>query len=205
MNTNLHDADVAVDRPHRTTISTVPTYKEAERIVDWLSDEQFPVERVAIVGTELRYVEQVARRMTTGRAALAGLGRGAMFGLWFGLLFGLFFTLDSGRYAACSSTASPAERCLAPSSLPSRTRCRGAVATSRLWRRRSPTATKSRLTGWLPRRPRSSPACPESCDCASGVLTIPTGGGSSTAGRCWRSPRRGPTACGYCSTRAAYT
>jgi hypothetical protein len=48
---------------------------------------------VAIVGTGLKTVEQVAGRLTTGRAALAGAGQGAMIGLFFGLLFGLFFTV----------------------------------------------------------------------------------------------------------------
>ena len=52
-----------------------------------------PVERVAIVGTGLKTVEQVAGRLTTGQAALAGAGQGAMIGLFFGLLFGLFFTV----------------------------------------------------------------------------------------------------------------
>jgi uncharacterized membrane protein len=47
---------------------------------------------VAIVGTGLRYVEQVAGRMTTARAALAGAGQGAFIGLIFALLFGLFFS-----------------------------------------------------------------------------------------------------------------
>jgi hypothetical protein len=75
----------------KTTVATYGTYAEAERAVDFLSDRGFPVERVAIVGTGLRTVEQVAGRLTTGRAALAGAGQGAMLGLLFGLLFGLFF------------------------------------------------------------------------------------------------------------------
>jgi hypothetical protein len=53
---------------------------------------------VAIVGTGLRYVEQVLQRVTNGRAALAGLGYGGMLGLFWGLLFGLFFTVDSGSF-----------------------------------------------------------------------------------------------------------
>jgi hypothetical protein len=57
-----------------------------------LSDERFPVERITIVGSGLRTVEQVAGRLTTGRAALIGAGEGAMIGLLFALLFGLFFT-----------------------------------------------------------------------------------------------------------------
>jgi hypothetical protein len=75
----------------KTTVATYGSYAEAEQAVDFLSDRDFPVERVAIVGTGLRTVEQVAGRLTTGRAALAGAGQGAMIGLLFGLLFGLFF------------------------------------------------------------------------------------------------------------------
>jgi hypothetical protein len=76
----------------KTTVATYGSYAEAERAVDFLSDRDFPVERVAIVGTGLRTVEQVAGRLTVGRAALAGAGQGAMIGLLFGLLFGLFFS-----------------------------------------------------------------------------------------------------------------
>jgi hypothetical protein len=75
----------------KTTVATYATYPEAERAVDFLSDKGFPVEKVAIVGTGLRTVEQVAGRLTTGRAALLGAGQGAMLGLFFGLLFSLFF------------------------------------------------------------------------------------------------------------------
>jgi hypothetical protein len=75
----------------RTTVATYGTYREAERAVDFLSDKEFPVERAAIVGTGLKTVEQIAGRLTTGRAALLGAGQGAMVGLLFGLLFGLFF------------------------------------------------------------------------------------------------------------------
>jgi hypothetical protein len=82
----------------RRTITTVTSYEAAERAVDFLSDEHFPVEHVTIVGTGLRYVEQVSRRLTTGNAALIGAGSGALLGLFWGLLFGLFFTVDSGSF-----------------------------------------------------------------------------------------------------------
>lgn len=75
----------------KTTVASYTSYAEAERAVDYLSDKGFPVEHVAIVGSGLRTVEQVAGRLTVGRAALAGAGQGAMLGLLFGLLFGLFF------------------------------------------------------------------------------------------------------------------
>ena len=76
---------------NKTTVATYDNYADAERAVDHLSDQGFPVEKVAIVGTGLKTVEQVAGRLTTGRAALLGAGQGAMLGLFFGLLFGLFF------------------------------------------------------------------------------------------------------------------
>jgi hypothetical protein len=82
----------------RRTIASVTSYDAAERAVDWLSDQGFPVEHVSIVGTGLRYIEQVAGRLTTARAALLGLRRGAIFGLFWGALFGLFFTVDSGGF-----------------------------------------------------------------------------------------------------------
>jgi hypothetical protein len=75
----------------KTTVATYTNYADAERAVDHLSDQGFPVEKVAIVGTGLKTVEQVAGRLTTGKAALAGAGQGAMIGLFFGLLFSLFF------------------------------------------------------------------------------------------------------------------
>jgi len=82
----------------RRTVMTVTSYDAAERAVDWLSDNRFPVEHVSIVGTGLRYVEQVSKRVTTGSAALTGAGQGALIGLLWGLLFGLFFTVDSGSF-----------------------------------------------------------------------------------------------------------
>jgi membrane protein required for beta-lactamase induction len=76
----------------RRAIASYSSYRDAERAVDWLSDQGFAVERVAIVGSGLRSVEQVAGRMTTGRAALTGALQGALIGLLFALLFGIFFT-----------------------------------------------------------------------------------------------------------------
>ena len=73
-------------------MASYASYAEAERAVDHLSDQGFPVERAAIVGTGLKTVEQIAGRMTTGRAAVVGAGQGAMIGLLFGLLFGIFFS-----------------------------------------------------------------------------------------------------------------
>jgi hypothetical protein len=82
----------------RRTIRTTDSYQEAERAVDYLSDQGFDVAGTTIVGTGLRYVEQVAGRVGNGRAAMVGAGQGAWVGLFFSLLFSLFFDLSSGDY-----------------------------------------------------------------------------------------------------------
>lgn len=65
-------------------------YDAAQKAVDHLSDEGFPVENCLIVGTELRQVERVTGRLTTGRVLMAGAGSGAWLGLLIGILLGLF-------------------------------------------------------------------------------------------------------------------
>ncbi|MGW4463492.1 general stress protein [Micromonospora sp. NBC_01796] len=72
------------------TMASYPDYSGAQQAVDFLADNRFPVERTAIIGTNLALVETVLGRLTTARAALAGLATGAWFGLFIGLLFGIF-------------------------------------------------------------------------------------------------------------------
>jgi hypothetical protein len=79
----------------RRTIATFSSYADAERSVDYLSDQDFPVQSLTIVGTGLHYVEEIAGRVTSARAALLGAGQGAVLGLLLASLFGLFFT-DTG-------------------------------------------------------------------------------------------------------------
>lgn len=71
-------------------VATFTKYEDAQRAVDHLSDEGFPVENVSIVGHDIRTVENVSGRLTNGKAALRGIGSGASFGLVVGLLFGIF-------------------------------------------------------------------------------------------------------------------
>jgi hypothetical protein len=75
---------------HRTTIAEYPTYGDAERAVEYLTDHEFPVERLAIVGTDVRMVEQIVGRVNYAGAALRGAGSGAFTGVLIGWLFGLF-------------------------------------------------------------------------------------------------------------------
>ena len=86
-------------RPTGMTIGTYDTYREAQRAVDYLSDEKFPVENTTIVGNNLRQVEKITGRLTWGRAITGGLASGAWFGLFVGILLGLF-TSNGGWLAA---------------------------------------------------------------------------------------------------------
>jgi hypothetical protein len=86
-----HPADGRTDAERATVaVASYPDYAAAQRAVDFLADNKFPVDRVRIVGSDLRLVEQVHGRMTIGRAALAGAGTGAWFGLLIGILLGAF-------------------------------------------------------------------------------------------------------------------
>src|SRR4051812_5893338 len=72
------------------TVASYEDYAAAQRAVDRLSDDGFPVEHLDIIGSDLRLVERVTGRLTKGRAAAAGAASGAWFGLLMGLLLGIF-------------------------------------------------------------------------------------------------------------------
>jgi hypothetical protein len=86
----MHENSAVTSLPARRIVASLPTYEQAQRVVDYLSDEKFPVERVAIVGEGLRLVEQITGRWNWGKAALDGLLGGILIGLLLGWLFGLF-------------------------------------------------------------------------------------------------------------------
>ena len=83
-------AAVRTNEPARQVIATFDNYADAERAVDYLSDQRFDVARVAIVGRDLEYVERVLGRLNFGGAALRGAGSGALVGALIGWIFGLF-------------------------------------------------------------------------------------------------------------------
>jgi len=86
------------DIPRGQVVGTYDTYVEAQRAVDFLSDEQFPVQHVSIVGSGLKMVENVLGRLTRGRAAMAGAASGAWFGLFVGVLLSLFASKNTNGF-----------------------------------------------------------------------------------------------------------
>lgn len=65
-------------------------YEEAQKAVDYLSDHEFPVENVLIVGTDLKQLERVTGRLTRSKVAAGGAVSGAWLGAFVGLIFALF-------------------------------------------------------------------------------------------------------------------
>jgi hypothetical protein len=72
-------------------------YAAAQKAVDFLSDQEFPVENCMIVGTDLKQVERITGRLTSSKVALGG----ALSGLWLGIFIGIIFAMfDNGSGVA---------------------------------------------------------------------------------------------------------
>ena len=85
----------AQDSAPWNTVARFEEYQAAQRAVDELADEGFPVEKLDIIGSDLRLVEHVTGRLTKARAA----GAGAIMGMWAGLLIGLLLGLFTTGHA----------------------------------------------------------------------------------------------------------
>jgi hypothetical protein len=77
-------------KPTGWPVGSYEDYQEAQRAVDYLADNDFPVQEVTIVGVDLMLVERVTGRLSWGRVLSTGAGSGAWFGLFVGLLLGFF-------------------------------------------------------------------------------------------------------------------
>jgi len=87
--------------PRGEVIGEYETYPEAAAIVDRLGRAEFDVSQVSIVGSDLKMVERVVRRLSWGRAALEGILSGAWLGLFLALLLTLFEpTINWGLFGA---------------------------------------------------------------------------------------------------------
>ncbi|MDQ4130805.1 MAG: hypothetical protein M3133_07445, partial [Actinomycetota bacterium] len=73
----------------RRTVASFHRYSEAESTVDYLLDHDVPGDRVAIVASDLRFVEEVTGRVGYAAAAANGAAGGAAIGTLFGLVAGV--------------------------------------------------------------------------------------------------------------------
>jgi hypothetical protein len=79
------------------SLAVYDDYAAAQKAVDFLSDKEFPVQNCMIVGTDLKQVERITGRITTGKVAAGGLLSGVWLGIFVGIIFALF---DSGSTLA---------------------------------------------------------------------------------------------------------
>lgn len=76
--------------PEGQVIGSFSRYADAQKVVDHLSDQQFEVAAVSIVGHDLSSVERVTGRLSYPRVAMLSAAQGAMFGLFFGVILAMF-------------------------------------------------------------------------------------------------------------------
>lgn len=72
-----------LEYPH--SLGVYEKYEDAQKAVDFLADNKFPVENLAIVGTDLKLVERVTGRKNWGsvirQSALTGISTGLLVGI----------------------------------------------------------------------------------------------------------------------------
>lgn len=96
--TGLSRSRAVLSLEYPMSLGRFDTYDKAQKAVDYLSDHEFPVQNVLIVGTDLKQLERVTGRLTRGRVAIGGLISGAWLGLFVGLIFSLLDTSSAAGY-----------------------------------------------------------------------------------------------------------
>ncbi len=78
----------------RHLVRSYGSYRDAERAVDYLTDDGFPVKELSIVAEDLRFVENVTGRRDSMKVAVGGATSGALIGASLGFALGLFSLVD---------------------------------------------------------------------------------------------------------------
>lgn len=77
--------------PTGFAVAAYPTYAQAQGAVEFLAkQEDFSLQDVTIVGSDLQLVERVTGRLTAGKLAAAGAASGAWMGLFVGMVMSIF-------------------------------------------------------------------------------------------------------------------
>jgi hypothetical protein len=72
------------------SVGIYQTYADAQKAVDYLADQKFEVQNLAIVGTDLKSVERVLGRRNWGTVIAQGVQSGVSTGLLVGLVMLIF-------------------------------------------------------------------------------------------------------------------
>lgn len=73
------------------SLAVYDDYASAQKSVDYLADQKFPVEQLLIVGTDLKRIERITGRLSWNKVAMGGV----LSGLWLGLFVGVILSLFS--------------------------------------------------------------------------------------------------------------
>lgn len=76
--------------PRGELLGRYDSYLDAQKVVDYLADNDFPVSNITIVGNDLKSVERVTAKLSYPKVAAAGAAQGAMFGVFVGLILSIF-------------------------------------------------------------------------------------------------------------------
>src|ERR671921_2364543 len=87
------------------SVGVYSTYADAQKAVDYLADEKFEVQNLAIVGTDLKSVERVLGRRTWSTVILSGVQSGVSTGLLVALVLLIFVPVQSFLALLLSSLA----------------------------------------------------------------------------------------------------
>lgn len=84
------NASAQLGPPRGEILGRYDSYLDAQKVVDYLADHDFPVAGVSIIGNDLMTVERVTAKLSYPKVALAGAAQGAMFGIFVGLILSIF-------------------------------------------------------------------------------------------------------------------
>ena len=87
------------------SVGVYSSYADAQKAVDFLADEKFEVQNLAIVGTDLKSVERVLGRRTWSTVILSGVQSGVSTGLLVALVLLIFVPVQSFLVLLLSSLA----------------------------------------------------------------------------------------------------
>jgi hypothetical protein len=88
-------------RPSGWPVGSYETYEQAQRAVDFLAENNFPLPDITIVGVDLMLVERVTGKLSWRRVVSAGVGTGA----WLGFIVGLLLSLLNGQAGSLAPIA----------------------------------------------------------------------------------------------------